>query len=104
MHQGLVSHSSVFREFGLFDENLKSIMDYEWFYRISNSIKNQNLQYTFYSEPIAEFKLGGKSANIIVSVIEHYRVFKKYGDSIFVAILKSATLFIKKSIYIILNF
>ena len=104
MHQGLIAHVSVFREFGLFDENLESIMDYEWFYRISNSIKKQNLNYKFYSEPIAEFKLGGKSANIITSVIEHYKVFKKYGDSIFEAILKSAKLFIKKSFYIVLNF
>ena len=26
MHQGLIAHSNVFRKFGLFDENLKSIM------------------------------------------------------------------------------
>ena len=104
MHQGLLAHSSIFKEFGLFDENLKSIMDYEWFYRISNSIKKHNFLCTFYTEPIAEFKLGGKSANIIESVIEHYKVFKRYGDSLFIAIFKSAKLFIKKFLYILLNY
>ena len=104
MHQGLLAHSSIFMEFGLFDEKLKSIMDYEWFYRISNSIKKHNFLCTFYSEPIAEFKLGGKSANIIESVIEHYKVFKRYGDSLFIAIFKSAKLFIKKFLYILLNY
>ena len=104
MHQGLICHISLFREYGLFDENLKSIMDYEWFYRISSSRKKENLRYKFYSEPIAEFKLGGKSANIITAVYEHHKVFTKYGESYFDAFLKSAKLFIKKFLYIIFNF
>ena len=54
----------VFKEFGLFDEKLNSIMDYEWFFRISDSKKKISCFY--YDYPIASFKLGGKSYKLTV--------------------------------------
>lgn len=102
MHQGLVAHINTFKEFGLFDEKLKSIMDYEWFFRISNSKKEISCFY--YDNPIASFKLGGKSSDILTSSIEHYKVFRKYNYSNLAAFFKSLKLFVLKALYTLYHF
>jgi len=97
LHQGLVVRIQIFKEFGLFDEKLSSIMDFEWFFRIS--ISKKKISCSYYDNPIASFKLGGKSADIFTSSLEHYQVFRKYKHSILIALLKSTKLFFLKILY-----
>lgn len=97
LHQGLIVHIKIFKEYGFFDEKLRSIMDYEWFFRIS--ISKKKISCSYYDNPIASFKLGGKSADIYTSSLEHYQVFRKYKYSILIALLKSTKLFFLKILY-----
>jgi len=101
LHQGVLAHPILFRKYGTFSEDLSSIMDYEWFYRISNK---SDVSYYFHSEPIASFALGGKSSDVILAAKEHFHVYRKYGMSIYKSLIKSIIILLLKILYIIKNY
>ena len=103
LHQGVIANSNLFRKYGLFNDRYSSIMDYEWFYRLSN-LSNKKLKTVFYNVPIAEFTLGGKSANIWISFKEHLNLYYKYEKNFYKSFFKAGFLFLKKFIYILIKF
>ena len=101
LHQGVLAHPILFKKYGTFCEDLSSIMDYEWFYRISNKSEVNCL---FHSEPIASFALGGKSSDVIQAAKEHFFVYRKFGMSIYKSLIKSIMILFLKILYIIKNY
>ena len=100
-HQGVLTNIRVFNEYGLFSNKYSSIMDYEWFYRISR--KGINLKSCFHNSEICSFELGGKSSNILLAAREHFYLLKQYNYPTITSILKANYIFIAKLIFLIKN-
>ena len=102
LHQGVIAKSNLFKKYGLFNERYSSIMDYEWFYRLSNLPRNK-LKTVFHKVPISEFILGGKSANVCISFKEHFNLYCEYEKNIYKSFFKAGFLFLKKLIYVVVK-
>lgn len=100
-HQGVLTNTSVFRRYGLFSKKYSSIMDYEWFYRISKNSKN--IKSCFHDITICSFELGGKSSNILLAAREHFYLLRQYNNSKISSMLKAQYIFIGKLIFLIKN-
>lgn len=100
-HQGVLTNISVFSRYGLFSKKYSSIMDYEWFYRISQNSKN--IKSCFHDSEICSFELGGKSSNILIAAREHFYLLRQYNNSKTISFLKAQYIFIGKLIFLIKN-
>ena len=75
-HPTLMVKKIVYDKYGLFSEKYKIAMDYEWLLRIHKKGGTG-----CYSEKIITYmQEGGKSENLISSIIEEYNVAVKYGQ------------------------
>lgn len=100
-HQGVLTNIRVFSKYGLFSNKYSSIMDYEWFYRISrNSI---NLKSCFHNSAICSFELGGKSSNILLASREHFYLLRQYNKPRITSMLKAQYIFLAKLLFLIKN-
>lgn len=100
-HQGVLTNTSVFRKYGLFSHKYSSIMDYEWFFRISKD--SINIKSCFHNIAICSFELGGKSSNIFLAAREHFYLLRQYNRSKIISMLKAQYIFIGKLLFLIKN-
>ena len=74
-HPTLMAKKNIYDKYGLFSEEYKIAMDYEWLLRI-----HKKGAIGYYSEEIISFmQEGGQSEKLISSIIEEYNVSVKYG-------------------------
>jgi len=75
-HPTVMVKKDAYKKYGVFNKNYKIAMDYEWLLRVHKKGGNGS-----YSEKIITFmQEGGKSDNLISSIIEEYYIAVKYGQ------------------------
>jgi len=93
-HPTLMAKKNIYDKYGLFSEEYKIAMDYEWLLRI-----HKKGAIGYYSEKIISFmQEGGQSEKLISSIIEEYNVSVKYGKPKIIIMTIQIIRYIKTSI------
>ena len=70
-HQATFASNRTFQKIGKFNENYRSVGDYEWWLRVASE---SSLIKCYFDRTIASYFLGGKSSNLDVALKEMFEV------------------------------